>query len=451
MSKPRILIIDDNKEFLDDLSLLLENDFNCTGCSSAEVGLKLLDQRSFDAVLLDIELGPGMDGFEFLTKIKKDEVAIPVIMITRDHGISTIVKAIKMGAHGYVGKKPDLAELKLALQGALEEAALRKDNVFLREEIHRLTGELLGDSEAIKEIRNKIDKLSQTDSTVLITGETGTGKELVARQIHKGSARKDKAFVVVNSAAIPRELFESELFGHEKGAFTGALKRKIGKFELADNGTIFLDEIGELDYSVQAKLLRVLQERDFERVGGDESLSVDLRIIAATNKDLNEQVKEGKFRDDLYFRLNVGPIHIPPLRERRQDIPLLAKQFVRRKSEELKKNVEGISSEALDMLVSYDWPGNVRELENLIENAMIYAEGGTLSKDLFPALLTDFVSFPNYEAAKHNALERFQLEYVSAILRLTDGNITQAAERMGITRQGLQKMIKNLRIDSFKD
>ncbi len=451
MSKPRILIIDDNQEFVDDLDLLLQNDFDCSGAYSGESGLELLDRKNFDAILLDIELGAGMDGFEFLRRIKEEDISIPVVMITKDQSISTVVRAIKMGAYDYVGKKPDLAELRVILKGALEESALRKDNKLLREEIHRLTGELLGESEPINNIRNQIDKLSQTESTVLITGETGTGKELVARHIHKLSARKDKPFVVVNCAAIPKELFESELFGHEKGAFTGALKRKIGKFELADGGTIFLDEIGELENSVQAKLLRVLQEKRFERVGGDENLSVDVRVIAATNKDLEDQTEKGEFRSDLYFRLNVTRIQIPPLRERRQDIPLLAKEFIRKKSEELKKGVKVISQGAIDVLISYDWPGNVRELENLIENAIIYSENDTLSKDLFPSLLTNFSTFTNYEAAKQDALERFQREYVSAILRLANGNITQAAERMGISRQGLQKMIKNLGIRSFKE
>ncbi len=276
MPKPRILIIDDNREFVDDLNLLLQNDFDCSGVHSAERGLEVLDQKNFDAILLDIELGAGMDGFEFLTRIKKEDTSIPVVMITKDQSISTVVKAMKMGAYNYVGKKPDLAELKQILKGALEEFALRKDNSLLRDEIHRLTGDLLGQSEVIDHIRNQIDKLSQTDSTVLITGETGTGKELVARQIHNQSARSEKPFVVVNCAAIPKELFESELFGHEKGAFTGALKRKVGKFELADQGTIFLDEIGELEYSVQAKLLRVLQGKKFERVGGDESILLTL-------------------------------------------------------------------------------------------------------------------------------------------------------------------------------
>jgi DNA-binding NtrC family response regulator len=444
MDKPRVLIIDDNAEFVGDINMLLQNDYHCTGVPDAESGLELLGKRTFDVILLDIELGAGMNGFEFLERIRKEDLTIPVVMITKDQSVGTVVKAMKLGASDYVGKKPDLTELKLTLRGVIEEAALRKENQLLREEIHRLTGELLGVSETMNKIRMKIAKLSQTDSTVLITGETGTGKELVARQIHQLSARGDKPFVAVNCAAIPRELFESELFGHEKGAFTGALKRKLGKFELANRGTIFLDEVGELAYSVQAKLLRVLQEKRCERVGGDESLEVDVRVIAATNKDLERRKNSGEFRDDLFFRLNVAPLHISPLRQRRQDIPVLAREFVRRKSEELKKDVTGISQDAMAVLLSHDWPGNVRELENVIENAIIYAENDLLSQDLFPKLATNVSTFPNYEAAKQGALHRFQREYISAMLRLTGGNITQSAERMGISRQGLQKMIKNL-------
>ena len=448
MKKPNVLIIDDNKDFVNDLLMLLRGDYQCTGVHSGEEGLALLEKSDQDLILLDIELGKGIDGFEFLERMKELEYSTPVVMITRDVSIDTVVRAIKKGACDYVGKKPDLSELKRVIDRALNEFGLMRENTFLKEEIHRLMGELLGKSEMILEVKKEIRKLAGADVSVLITGESGTGKELVARQLHKGSRREGKPFVAVNCAAIPRELFESELFGHEKGAFTGALKRKLGKFELADGGTIFLDEIGELDSSAQAKFLRVLKDRTIERVGSEKGKPVDVRVLAATNRDLEERIKEGLFREDLFYRLNVTRIHIPPLRERKQDIPILANEFVRIKGYELKKHVEGISEDALQMLITYDWPGNVRELENMIENAIIYTEEPVLDRTLFPSLLTNYSECSDYESAKQTALERFQREYVSAILHLTGGNVTRAAARMGISRQGLQKIMRNLDIDT---
>ena len=444
--RPKILIVDDNKIFISDLDLLLKKDFNFKGAFSAEEGLKLLKENIFDALLLDIDLGSGMDGFDILKRIQKEELSIPVIMITKDENITTVVKAIKMGAYDYVGKKPDLSELKIIINRALKEYGLRRSNQLLREEIRRFTGELLGESNAICDVKNQIEKLAKITSTVLITGESGTGKELVARQIHYQSTRRDKPFVAVNCAAIPRELFESEIFGYEKGAFTGALKTKTGKFELANHGTLFLDEISELDTSVQAKLLRILEEKKLERVGGKETISVDVRILAATNKNLKDLIQSGKFREDLYFRLNVIPVYIPPLRERKDDIPVLVKEFVRCKSIEMKKNVKRISPEAMKLLISYDWPGNVRELQNLIERAVIFSENEILTEDLFPSILNSYATLPNYAKAKQQALNRFQHEYVTTMLKIVDGNITKAAEQMGITRQGLQKMLGNLKI-----
>lgn len=448
MVNAKILIIDDNKEFVEDLCLLLQNDYECMGTYSGEQGLVLLDRKNFDLILLDIDLGPGMDGFEFLNKIQVENHPVPVVMITKDESIGTIVKAIKMGAYDYVGKKPDLSELKIIIERAIKEFGLRRENLFLKEEIKKLTGELLGTSEAISNNKNQIMKLARTNSTVLITGESGTGKELVARQIHLNSNRKDKPFVAVNCAAIPDGLFESELFGHEKGSFTGAIKRKIGKFEIADKGTLFLDEIAELGRSAQAKLLRVLEEKQFERVGGEESIRVDVRVLAATNQNLEELIKKGEFRVDLYYRINVAAIHIPPLRERKEDISLLAIDFVRRNSKELKKNVKDISQEALDMLMAYDWPGNVRELQNVIENALIYAETDPLRKEDFPPLLKNIGGYPDYETAKQQTMDRFQREYITAMLNMTDGNISETAKRMGITRQGLQKMIRHLKLNT---
>jgi len=447
LSKRRLLIIDDDEDFVDDLRLLLQADFNCLGVNSGQEGLTLMNQKDFDAVLLDIDLGSGIDGLEVLDTIAKFEIPPPVIMISKDQSIDTVVSAMKKGAYDYIGKKPDLSELKFIIERALEDYSMRRDNLVFCEEIKDKWAEIVGDSEAIIEIREKIEKLAGVEATVMITGETGTGKELVARQIHYQSPRTNKPFVVVNCAAISQDLCESELYGHEKGSFSGAFKRTIGKFERAEKGTIFLDEIGELNGAMQAKLLRAIEEKQIERVGGAETLAVDVRIIAATNRELQKDVDSGKFRSDLFFRLNVSPVDIPPLRERRQDIPVLADWYTRRKATELKKKITGISARAMDLLISHNWPGNIRELVNTIENAIIYADDEILDEKSFANLINGFEGYPGYEQAKQASLKKFKRDYILTILRAANGNITHAAQRMGITRQGLQKMMKELGID----
>jgi two-component system response regulator HydG len=447
VSKRRLLIIDDDEDFVDDLCLLLQVDFSCQGVVSGREGLTLLEQKDFDAVLLDIDLGSGINGLEVLDTIAEFEIPPPVIMISKDQSIDTVVSAMKKGAYDYIGKKPDLSELKLIIGRALDEYGLRRDNLVFRDEIKDKCAEIVGNSQAIIEIRNKIERLAGVETTVMISGETGTGKELVARQIHYQSSRTNRPFVVVNCAVIPQDLFESELYGHEKGSFSGAHQRTIGKFERAEKGTIFLDEIGELSGPLQAKLLRVIEEKEIERVGGEETLAVDVRIIAATNRELKKDVEAGRFRSDLFFRLNVSPVEIPPLRERRQDIPILADWYVRRKAMELKKKITGISEKAMDILVSHNWPGNIRELVNTIENAIIYADDAILDEKAFANLLNGFEGYPGYEQAKQAALKNFKRDYILTILRAADGNITHAAQRMDITRQGLQKMMRELGID----
>ena len=447
MTKTKILIIDDDKDFIADLALLLEQDFKCQGVFSGEDGLELLNHNYFDLILLDIDLGAGIDGYKFLDRIKEMEVEIPIIMISKYESINKVVKAIKKGAYDYVGKKPDLSELKIIINRALDDFGRRRENKFLKQEIRQQFEEFLGESEPIQNIKSQIIKIAAVDSTILITGESGTGKEIIARKIHDLSSRKDKPFVAVNCAAIPGSLFESELFGHERGAFTGAINRKNGKFEIANHGTIFLDEIAEMDISTQAKLLRVLQQKTIERLGGRQNIPINVRIIAATNKNLKDLIKQKKFREDLFFRLNIFPIHVPPLRERRGDLPLLAQEFVRKKSSELKKNILDIHPHVINNLISYDCPGNVRELENMIERAIILATSTTLTPDLFPDILPHSAAQSTYAVAKKQAEERFQREYIPAMLRLANKNITRAAEMMGVTRQGLQKMIKYLTID----
>jgi len=447
MNKPKILIIDDDKDLVHDLKTLLKGNYIIQGAYSGKDGLELLDSQTFNIILLDIEFESGMDGFQVLQELNQRDILIPIIMISKFSNINTVVRSMKLGAFDYVEKTSELSEMKLIIDGALQEFRLRKENEFFREEIQRMTGVLLGESETMKNIKNHISKLAATETTVLITGESGTGKELVARQIHQLSTRKDKPFVPVNCAAIPKELFESELFGHEKGAFTGAVKKKAGKFEIADKGTLFLDEIAELEKAAQAKLLRVLEDNNIVRVGGEENIVLDVRVIAATNKILPELVDQGLFRDDLYYRINVAPMQIPPLRERREDIPILTETFVKRKSEEMKKNIKTVAQNAMDALINYDWPGNVREMQNVIEHAVIFADSDILTQQSFPMLLSSSSSLLDYETAKKQALAKFQHKYVSTMLRLTEGNITRAAQKMGISRQGLQKMLKTLKIN----
>jgi len=399
----------------------------------------------FDLILLDQNLGTGLTGIQFLEKIRSLGYQVPVIMITRDESIESVVKAMKAGAYDYVGKKPDLSELKIIINRALDNFKLQSEKQLLKSEIQDIKGKFIGVSPAIQAVREKIKKILPMSSTVLITGESGTGKEVIAREIHNTSPRKDKPFVVVNCAAIPRDLFESELFGHTMGAFTGAYRARKGKFEQANSGTIFLDEIGELDITLQAKFLRTIEDTCFEPVGGTEQIDVDVRIITATNKNLPEAIEQGKFREDLYYRLNVIQLELPPLQKRREDIPLLIDEFIRKKNREMKKKVRGVSEKALDFLIACDWPGNVRELQNTIERAIIYTDNDYINLDViedqFQHLPEDLA---DYETARQKALHKFQKQYISTILKLCGGNITKAAQRMGISRQGLQKMIKKL-------
>ena len=448
MNKPEILIIDDNADFVDDLKLLLESDFNVQGAYSAREGLGLIDKSHFDLLLLDIDLGEGMDGLDLLDQLSRQELILPVIMITKDQSIDTVVRAIKKGAYNYVGKRPDLSELKMLIARAIEESDIRRENMVLREEVRRLSGDLLGRSPAMQEVRSKIEVLATVNSTVLITGETGTGKELAARRIHTRSERGKHPFIAINCAAIPRDLFESELFGHERGAFTGAETCQIGKFEKANRGTIFLDELAELSAESQAKLLRVIENKTFCRVGATEEIAVDVRIIAATNRKLKSLVEAGDFREDLYYRFNVSPLNIPPLRERREDIAELIAEFISQKNNELGRQVKGLSEDALAKLVAYHWPGNVRELINLIEHAMIYTNSEYLDESMFPAIRTSYDTFPNYETARESVLKKFKRDYLTAILTATKGNISQASQKMDISRQGLIKMMKALNISA---
>ena len=381
----RILIVDDEIKMARLLEITLKNEgYQVEKAYSSHEALKKIKSKSYDVVVTDLKM-PGMDGIELLRIVKKNYPSTQVIMITAFGTIQSAVKAMKEGAFHYLTKPLNLEELKEVLKGALKVKKLEEENILLRQEILG-EGEIIGKSKAIKEVMELARKVAPEDTTVLLQGETGTGKELVARAIHKLSPRKNGPYVVVNCAAIPENLLESELFGHRKGAFTGALKDKKGRIEIADGGTLFLDEIGSLSLPLQAKLLRFLETKEIQPLGSEDTFRVDVRVIAATNQDLRKRVEEGNFREDLFYRLNVFPIYIPPLRERKEDIPLLANYFLQLYSKKMNKKIEKIDDGAMELLLKYSWPGNVRELENVIERAVVLADSPIVSKEFLPLL-----------------------------------------------------------------
>ncbi|MCL6447730.1 MAG: sigma-54 dependent transcriptional regulator [Armatimonadetes bacterium] len=436
---PKILIIDDEKHLCWALEKAMRQEgYQALSATSGKKGLELIKEESPSLVILDLKM-PEMDGLEVLRKAREILPGLPVIMLTAHGTIETAIEAMKIGAVDYLTKPFDLEELKIVIKQNLMVSQLVTEVTFLRDELAKRYTNLIGESKAVQEIKRLIEKVAKSNATVLITGESGTGKEVAALTIHQQSLRKDGPFVPVNCAALPEQLLESELFGHEKGAFTGAVARKLGRFELADRGTIFLDEITEIPLSMQVKLLRVLQEKSFERVGGTETLCVDVRVIAATNRDIASAMKQGQFREDLYYRLNVFQIHMPPLRERKEDIPLLAQHFV----EKFRPTylVNKISPAAMELLVRYPWPGNIRELQNVIERAAIICQGNEilpehLPKELLAAQKTTagpVINFPDQGIS----LEEVEKELILKALEKTGGNQTKAAQLLGITRSAL--------------
>ncbi len=384
-----ILVVDDDDLVLESLRMVLkEAGHKVKAVNSPRKALSLLEKGDYDLVITDMRM-PEMSGIEFLEKVKEKDQGLPVIMITAYGTVDTAVTAMKKGASDYIMKPFSADELEVVVEKALEAHRLREENVRLKELVRcqaEVDEEFIGESAPIKALKRELEKIARSDATVLVMGETGTGKELIARRIHALSQRAEGPYVRVNCAAIPDTLVEAELFGHEKGAFTGAVYTRKGKFELAHGGTILLDEIGEMPLHLQAKLLRVLQEGEVDRIGGSSPVKVDVRVVATTNRDLAQEVKEGRFREDLFFRLNVVPIYVPPLRERKEDIPLLAEAFLRRYSRKMGKEIKGITDSAMKTLLDYDWPGNVRELENCIHRAVVLCEGSYLEEEL--------VSFP---------------------------------------------------------
>ncbi len=438
--KGSVLIIEDDKLMRITLEdSLRANDYEVYSSENAEGGFSLLKERGFDLIVTDVRL-PDRNGIELLREIPILSDA-PVIVITAFGTIKDAVEAMRLGAFDYITKPFSLEEFILLVERAIDFKKLRQENLRLKQDVRRCYGlsSIIGESEAIKKLLVMVERIASSDSTVLISGESGTGKELVATTIHYQSPRRDKPLVKVNCAALPEGLIESELFGHEKGAFTGALRRKAGRFELANGGSIFLDEVGDLPLSAQAKLLRVLQDKTFERVGGTETIKVDVRIIAATNKDLREEVKKGRFREDLFYRLNVIPITIPALRDRKEDIPLLVEHFLKKFNTHLRKNVR-FSRDAIKALLEYDYPGNVRELENIVERAVILCSGEIINREDLPISQssTSTVASATTQALSLSEISaRAEKEHILRVLKLTGGNKTRAAELLGISRKTL--------------
>jgi DNA-binding NtrC family response regulator len=443
---PSILIVEDEPKMRRLLELNLgEEGFTTHAAADAESGLKILNREKIDLVVTDLKL-PGMNGLDFLQAIKRADAALPVVIMTAHGSVETAVEAMKMGASDYVLKPFSLAEMVVVVRKELDSRNLREENRSLREALGQRYeySNVIAKSAKMQEVLALVERVAPSNSTVLLGGESGVGKDLIARAIHEHSNRAKGPFIKINSTAIPENLLESELFGYEKGAFSGATTAKPGKFELADKGTLFLDEIGDVPPAIQVKLLRVLQEREFERLGGTKTLKVDVRLIAATNRDLRAALEEGTFREDLYYRLNVVAIDIPPLREHKEDIPDLVNFFLQRFASGSGKPAQQITHAALDLLMNFHWPGNIRELENTIERAVTLSSGSTLdaadihldqrsaSSQIVP-ILPDGMT-----------LERWEQEIIREALRRANGNKSQAARALGLSRNALRYRLSQM-------
>jgi DNA-binding NtrC family response regulator len=452
-----VYIVDDEQAISKLLSYWLKDKwgYDIEVFASGEEVLKRLYQKP-DLVLLDIML-PGMDGMEVLKRIKQVDENLPVLMLSAQGKIEVALESLKFGAYDYFPKPIDLQKLEPAIKNAIKGYDLTKEIENLRENIKKeySFSNIVSADSRMQDVFKLVTKVLNNDITVLIYGESGTGKELIARAIHYNGNRKNNPFVVVNCASIPRELLESELFGHEKGSFTGAHQRKLGKFEIANGGTIFLDEVGELEMLLQAKLLRVIQERAFDRVGGTELIRTDVRIISATNRDLKEAVEKKEFREDLYYRLNSFPIYIPPLRHRKGDILVLAQHFLESLSKKLGKEVKGFSKKALKLIYDYPWPGNIREMENTIERCMIIAERDIIDVDDLPTHLrnSDSVIASDFTGNIFNddtiiPFEKLKEESIRHALKVTKGNIVEAAKKLHLGRATIYRLMERYNIEN---
>jgi two-component system nitrogen regulation response regulator NtrX len=445
--KKSVLIVDDEEMIRHSLEGILRDEgYDVFSASSGEEALKIIEDELPSLVLLDIWL-PGMDGLEALKIIKSDYPSVCVVMMSGHGTIETAVKATKLGAFDFIEKPLSLEKVILAVDHALDMIRLEEENRLLKQKLSQ-EYELTGSSPAIVELKEMISLVAPTNAWILIMGENGTGKELVARSIHRQSKRALKPFIEVNCAAIPEDLIESELFGHEKGAFTGATAKKRGKFDLAHEGTIFLDEVADMSLKAQAKILRILQEKKFERVGGTKLIATDVRVLAATNKELEREMEEGRFRQDLFYRLNVIPLHIAPLKERKNDIPPLVNRFLSELAVKEGGHEKSITDDALAILMEHNWPGNVRELKNIIERLFIMTQSNTITADDVPLLFKEYdqdqqavsgIISDSLKAAKVN----FEKQYIEKKLREHDWNISKTAEAIGLERSNLHRKIKS--------
>ena len=445
----RFLVIDDEESMRDSCrQALARKASRVEVAGDGLTGLDILKKEAFDLVILDLKM-PGLSGMEVLDKIKQEYPEMVVIVITGYATVESAVEAMKRGAYDFLPKPFTPESLRAIVGRALERRGLAFENILLRTELEASVGSevIIGQSEPMKNVEEIVRKVSPTDTTVLLSGESGTGKELVARAIHRHSSRKDKPFVVVDCGSLVESLFESELFGHVKGSFTGATATKYGRLELANGGTVFFDEIGNISMSVQTKLLRVLQEREITKVGSSQVIQVDVRVVAATNRDLQEATQAGTFRDDLFYRLSVVPITLPPLRDRRDDIPSLANYFLKKYNQKRKKNVRAISVLAMKALVEYDWPGNVRELENAIERAVVLTENDTIEpSDLLYYGLTAATP-PKPEVSGLKRLTDVEKEHIARTLKMFNGHKSKTAEWLGIDRKTLRSKLKRYAIE----
>ena len=448
--KGMILIADDEQSLRDSMQMLLSENYTVIFAKNGKEAIQMVKKHEPNLVFLDIRM-PEIDGLEALSRIKDMRPDLDVIMITAMNTVSYAVDAIKRGAYDYITKPFDIDAIQAIIEKAFEKRRLAQENVYLKEEIEKKYQfeKIVGRTAVMREVFSLISSVAKSESTVLIYGESGTGKELVARAIHNLSPRKNKLFVPVNCAAIPENLLESELFGHERGAFTGAFERKLGKFEIAEGGTLFLDEVSSLPLPMQGKLLRVLQEKVIERVGGVEPIAINAKIISATNLDLKKMVKEEKFRKDLFFRLNVIPVFVPTLRERREDITLLAEHFLEIYNREFGKKIKGFKPEAREALKNYSWPGNVRELQNLIERLAVLTKGDYITEELLPKEILepqselqteDMIGLPFREAQI-----KFEAAFIKSAIQKSGGSKSKAAKLLGVHRNTLLNIEKKLK------
>jgi len=453
--RPTVLIVDDDESIRDTLEAILKKNYAVIKAEDGETALRIVEAEEVNVILLDIML-PGMGGLEVLERIKERFEDIDVVMITVVKEIDSVVRAMKLGAYDYIGKDFDYDEVITLVDRVMEKQRKDRELIYLHSEMERYIEYdfIMGKTPQMKEIYDVIQKVARLPATVLIRGESGTGKELVARIIHKESALSENPFVTVNLASIPTELIESTLFGHEKGAFTGAYRQRFGKFELAHKGTLFLDEIGDLKFDLQAKLLRAIQEGEIERIGGTKTIKVDVRLIAATSINLEEAVKDGNFREDLFYRINVIPINLPPLRARLVDIPQLVELFIKRYNQKFRKKIKGITEGALSILRSYNWPGNIRELENLIERLIAISDGDVISEQDIPIeyYWTEFLppkATPEDEGLLTRACETFERNFILKVLEKNRWRRKETARSLGIPLSTLKYKLSKLHIYDY--